>query len=96
MHTVRARVYGSNIMLKLNLSYVIGSLKELLLQPGLSRDSFFTSLRLADVEFPNFEVLYLGFVDDFPPPGRFPISLLPYMNLNYAKLVYSLKFDCQY
>ncbi|XP_023930540.1 F-box only protein 38-like [Lingula anatina] len=46
------------------------NLEELLLQPSLTKDSVFAALSLADVVFPNFKTLHLGFVDDFPEPGK--------------------------
>lgn len=45
-------------------------LEDLSLQPSLSKDSFFVSLTLAEVEFPNFELLHIGYVDEFPEYGK--------------------------
>ena len=40
------------------------------MQPSLTKDSLFASLTLADVDFPHFETLHLGYVDDFPEHGK--------------------------
>ena len=40
-----------------------------MVQASLTKDSFFSSLSLAEVQFPCLETLHLGYVDDFPPPG---------------------------
>lgn len=44
-------------------------LEELAIQPSLTKDSFFSSLVLAEVDFPNLERLHLGYVDDFTSQG---------------------------
>ena len=56
--------------LPLSTCYFLSRLEDLSLQPSLSKDSFFVSLTLAEVEFPNFETLHVGFVDEFPEFGK--------------------------
>ena len=48
----------------------LSRLEDLSLQPSLSKDSFFVSLTLAEVEFPKFETLHIGYVDAFPEFGK--------------------------
>jgi hypothetical protein len=45
-------------------------MRELQLQPSLTKDSFFMSLNWTDVDFVVFESLSLGFVDAFPEVGE--------------------------
>ncbi len=44
-------------------------LGELSVQPSLTKDSVFSSLLIAEMDFTVFETLHLGFVDDFPEHG---------------------------
>ena len=44
-------------------------LGELAIQPSLTKDSVFSSLAIAEMDFTVFETLNLGFVDDFPESG---------------------------
>ena len=46
-------------------------LGELAIQPSLTKDSVFSSLAIAEMDFTVFETLHLGFVDDFPESGMF-------------------------
>lgn len=45
-------------------------LRELAIQPSLTKDSLFSSLSMAEAQFPEFETLHLSYVDAFPPPGK--------------------------
>lgn len=40
-------------------------LHELHIQPSLTKDGVFSALKMAELEFPRFESLHLGYVDDF-------------------------------
>lgn len=40
-------------------------LHELRIQPSLTKDGVFSALKMAELEFPRFESLHLGYVDDF-------------------------------
>ncbi|KAK3087955.1 hypothetical protein FSP39_012784 [Pinctada imbricata] len=57
-------------------------LEEISIQPSLSRDSLFLALQLADVCFPLFERLHLGFVDSFPEPGTWTNAQLQALGLS--------------
>lgn len=48
----------------------ISSLEELSIQPSLTKDSLFAAIKMADVTFPVFETLHLGYVDPFPESGK--------------------------
>ena len=45
-------------------------LEEVSVQPSLTKDNLFVALVMADVSFPLFSTLHLGFVDAFPASGR--------------------------
>ncbi|GAB1597530.1 F-box only protein 38-like [Argonauta hians] len=45
-------------------------LTDLCVQPSLTKDNLFAALTMAEVTFPNFKSLTLGFVDSFPEPGK--------------------------
>ncbi|XP_019643539.1 PREDICTED: F-box only protein 38-like [Branchiostoma belcheri] len=45
-------------------------LQELGIQPSLTKDSVFAALKMADVDFPQFDTLNLGFIDEFPEAGK--------------------------
>ncbi|XP_067686174.1 F-box only protein 38-like [Haliotis asinina] len=45
-------------------------LEELSIQPSLTKDSLFAAIKMADVTFPVFETLHLGYVDPFPEAGK--------------------------
>ncbi|XP_066294086.1 F-box only protein 38-like [Branchiostoma lanceolatum] len=45
-------------------------LQELDIQPSLTKDSVFAALKMADVDFPQFDTLNLGFIDEFPEAGK--------------------------
>lgn len=40
-------------------------LHELRIQPSLTKDGVFSALKMAELEFPQFETLHLGYVDEF-------------------------------
>ena len=46
------------------------NLKDISLQPSLSRDSLFLALKMAEVTFLNLRTLQIGYVDDFPRKGN--------------------------
>lgn len=46
-------------------------LEELLIQPSLTKDAVFSALLMAHAEYPRFECLHLGYVDDFPEKGQY-------------------------
>ncbi|XP_070582108.1 F-box only protein 38-like [Ptychodera flava] len=56
--------------LEIDLGYLVVCsekwLEELTIQPSLSKDSFFSALRLADTDFPQLKSLNLGYVHPFP------------------------------
>ncbi|XP_060065718.1 uncharacterized protein LOC132546039 [Ylistrum balloti] len=61
-------------ILEMDVGYLVitaaPNMEELCLQPSLTKDSLFISLRLADVSFKFLQTLHLGFVDAFPEPGQ--------------------------
>ncbi|XP_033760977.1 F-box only protein 38-like [Pecten maximus] len=61
-------------ILEMDVGYMVitaaPNMEELCLQPSLTKDSLFISLRLADVSFRFLQTLHLGFVDAFPEPGQ--------------------------
>lgn len=44
---------------------VLNRLHELRIQPSLTKDGVFSALKMAELEFPQFETLHLGYVDEF-------------------------------
>lgn len=40
-------------------------LHEVRIQPSLTKDGVFSALKMAELEFPLFETLHLGYVDEF-------------------------------
>lgn len=40
-------------------------LHEVRIQPSLSKDGVFSALKMAELEFPQFDTLHLGYVDEF-------------------------------
>lgn len=38
---------------------------EVRIQPSLTKDGVFSALKMAELEFPQFETLHLGYVDEF-------------------------------
>ena len=56
-------------------------LEELSIQPSLTKDSLFSALTLAEVDFLHFETLHLGLVDPFPEPGRLTPKKDEYMKV---------------
>ncbi|OWF49713.1 uncharacterized protein LOC110451330 [Mizuhopecten yessoensis] len=61
-------------ILEMDIGYLVitaaPNIEELSLQPSMTKDSLFISLRLADVSFKFLQTLHLGFVDAFPEPGQ--------------------------
>uniref|UniRef100_A0A8C5GZE1 F-box domain-containing protein n=1 Tax=Gouania willdenowi TaxID=441366 RepID=A0A8C5GZE1_GOUWI len=67
LHTI---VFGAcKFALEVDLGYLIITaarrLHELRIQPSLTKDGVFSALKMAELEFPQFETLHLGFVDEF-------------------------------
>uniref|UniRef100_A0A3B3VAU4 F-box protein 38 n=1 Tax=Poecilia latipinna TaxID=48699 RepID=A0A3B3VAU4_9TELE len=67
LHTI---VFGAcKNALEVDLGYLIITaarrLHELRIQPSLTKDGVFSALKMAELEFPQFETLHLGYVDDF-------------------------------
>jgi hypothetical protein len=60
---------GSHRAINQRFSGFYYSLEELAIQPSLTKDTFFASLALADVDFPQLECLHLGYVEEFPSLG---------------------------
>ncbi|XP_029634616.1 F-box only protein 38 [Octopus sinensis] len=60
--------------LEVDLGFLIitceAKLTDLCVQPSLTKDNLFSALTMAEVTFPNFKSLTLGFVDSFPEPGK--------------------------
>ncbi|XP_066129033.1 F-box only protein 38 isoform X4 [Saccopteryx bilineata] len=55
--------------LEVDLGYLIITaarrLHEVRIQPSLTKDGVFSALKMAELEFPQFETLHLGYVDEF-------------------------------
>ncbi|XP_013883085.1 F-box only protein 38 [Austrofundulus limnaeus] len=67
LHTI---VFGAcKNALEVDLGYLIITaarrLHELRIQPSLTKDGVFSALKMAELEFPQFETLQLGYVDEF-------------------------------
>ncbi|XP_047441741.1 F-box only protein 38 [Mugil cephalus] len=67
LHTI---VFGAcKNALEVDLGYLIITaarrLHELRIQPSLTKDGVFSALKMAELEFPQFETLHLGHVDEF-------------------------------
>lgn len=61
--------------LEVDLGYLVlvsaFRLEELIIQPSLTKDAVFSALLMAHAEYPRFECLHLGYVDDFPEKGQY-------------------------
>ncbi|XP_055368427.1 F-box only protein 38 isoform X2 [Betta splendens] len=67
LHTI---VFGAcKNALEVDLGYLAITaarrLHELRIQPSLTKDGVFSALKMAELEFPQFETLHLGYVDEF-------------------------------
>uniref|UniRef100_A0A3B3Q963 F-box protein 38 n=1 Tax=Paramormyrops kingsleyae TaxID=1676925 RepID=A0A3B3Q963_9TELE len=67
LHTI---VFGAcKNALEVDLGYLIITaarrLHEVRIQPSLTKDGVFSALKMAQLEFPQFETLHLGYVDEF-------------------------------
>ncbi|KAM7388847.1 hypothetical protein PAMP_022858 [Pampus punctatissimus] len=67
LHTI---VFGAcKNALEVDLGYLVITaarrLHELRIQPSLTKDGVFSALKMAELEFPQFETLHLGYVDEF-------------------------------
>ncbi|XP_061189220.1 F-box only protein 38-like [Saccostrea echinata] len=60
--------------LEMDLGFLIitaaQKIEEVSVQPSLTKDNLFVALMMADVSFPSFNTLHLGFVDSFPAPDK--------------------------
>ncbi|XP_056012964.1 F-box only protein 38-like isoform X2 [Ostrea edulis] len=60
--------------LEMDLGFLIitaaQKVEEVSIQPSLTKDNLFVALVMADVTFPLFSTLHLGFVDSFPAPEK--------------------------
>lgn len=79
LHTI---VFGAcKNALEVDLGYLIITaarrLHEVRIQPSLTKDGVFSALKMAELEFPQFETLHLGYVDEF----------LLQCNMSHAELV---------
>lgn len=45
--------------------FFVYRLHEVRIQPSLTKDGVFSALKMAELEFPQFETLHLGYVDEF-------------------------------
>ncbi|XP_052005510.1 F-box only protein 38-like [Xyrauchen texanus] len=67
LHTI---VFGAcKNALEVDLGYLIITaarrLHEVRIQPSLAKDGVFSALKMAELEFPQFETLHIGYVDEF-------------------------------
>ncbi|XP_077589358.1 F-box only protein 38 isoform X2 [Stigmatopora nigra] len=67
LHTI---VFGAcKNALEVDLGYLVITaarrLHELRIQPSLTKDGVFSALKMAELEFPQFDTLHLGYVDEF-------------------------------
>ncbi|KAJ7372381.1 F-box only protein 38 [Desmophyllum pertusum] len=74
-HADTLSVDGITAALTFYLGYLVlvsaFRLEELLIQPSLTKDAVFSALLMAHAEYPRFECLHLGYVDDFPEKGQY-------------------------
>lgn len=56
--------------------FLFTRLHELRIQPSLTKDGVFSALKMAELEFPQFETLHLGYVDEFLLQCLSPDSIL--------------------
>ena len=75
--------------LEVDLGYLVlvsaFRLKELIIQPSLTKDAVFSALLMAHAEYPRFECLHLGYTDDFPETGRYTEEELLEYGLSYER-----------
>ena len=75
--------------LEVDLGYLVlvsaFRLEELIIQPSLTKDAVFSALLMAHAEYPRFECLHLGYIDDFPETGRFTEEELLEYGLSYER-----------
>ena len=75
--------------LEVDLGYLVlvsaFRLKELIIQPSLTKDAVFSALLMAHAEYPRFECLHLGYIDDFPETGRYTEEELLEYGLSYER-----------
>ena len=75
--------------LEVDLGYLVlvsaFRLKELIIQPSLTKDAVFSALLMAHAEYPRFECLHLGYIDDFPETGQYTEEELLEYGLSYER-----------
>lgn len=65
---VNVHILCQEIFVSLCFSHFVSSLfrlHEVRIQPSLTKDGVFSALKMAELEFPQFETLHLGYVDEF-------------------------------
>ena len=86
-----SKVFLSSCMYaaEVDLGYIVLTsafkLEELAIQPSLTKDAVFSALRMAHAEYPRFEYLHLGYVDEFPERGRYTEDQLSAFGLPSAR-----------
>ena len=75
--------------LEVDLGYLVlvsaFRLEELIIQPSLTKDAVFSALLMAHAEYPRFECLHLGYIDDFPEKGRYTEEELLEYGLSFER-----------
>ena len=75
--------------LEVDLGYLVlvsaFRLEELIIQPSLTKDAVFSALLMAHAEYPRFECLHLGYIDDFPETGQYTEEELLEYGLSYER-----------
>lgn len=61
----RLTVQNTLILINFILYIFAHRLHEVRIQPSLTKDGVFSALKMAELEFPQFETLHLGYVDEF-------------------------------
>lgn len=59
------RTFDSDIFYFTLIFFFFHRLHEVRIQPSLTKDGVFSALKMAELEFPQFETLHLGYVDEF-------------------------------
>lgn len=61
----REKLRFSGLSSEAALCLFVRRLHEVRIQPSLTKDGVFSALKMAELEFPQFETLHLGYVDEF-------------------------------
>lgn len=71
----RVSIASCHDALEVDLGYLVlvsaFRLEELIIQPSLTKDAVFSALLMAHADYPRFECLHLGYVDEFPEKGQY-------------------------